>query len=89
MDYKGLYDTVKKLHEGREYRLRQTVQRIRDSFESEELDLLKCIEGFANMANPSTKHNPGSCKLIIKTPNSGLFYMPRQDSYTLESSECK
>lgn len=32
VDSKGLYDTITTLHEGREYRLRQTVQSIRDPF---------------------------------------------------------
>lgn len=32
VDSKGLYDMITTLHEGKEYRLRQTVQPIRDSF---------------------------------------------------------
>lgn len=32
VDSRGLFDTITTLHNGREYRLRQTVQRIRDSF---------------------------------------------------------
>lgn len=40
--------------------LRQTVQRIRDSFKSEELDVLKWIQGFANIADRMIKHNPTS-----------------------------
>lgn len=34
VDSKSLYDTITTLHENRDYRLRQTVQRKRDSFES-------------------------------------------------------
>lgn len=37
VDSKGLYDTIAKLHDGRDYRLRQTVQKIRDLFESGKL----------------------------------------------------
>lgn len=33
MDSRGLFDTISTLHVGKEYRLRQTVQMIRDSFE--------------------------------------------------------
>ena len=41
VDMKGLFDTITTLHDGREYRLRQTVQRIRDSFESQEIDVMR------------------------------------------------
>lgn len=33
VDFKGLYDTITTMHEGRDFKLRQTFQRIRDSFE--------------------------------------------------------
>lgn len=41
VDSKGLFDTIKTLHQCRDYNLKQTVQRIRDSFDSEELDVLR------------------------------------------------
>lgn len=41
VDPKGLFDTVKTVHEGRDYRLLQTVQRIRDSFESQEINFIR------------------------------------------------
>ena len=37
----GQYDTISSLHEGSEYRLHQTVQKIRESFEAEEIDVLR------------------------------------------------
>lgn len=40
VDSKSLYDTISKLHEGKDYRLRQTVQSIRDSFEAHNLNKL-------------------------------------------------
>lgn len=40
VDSKGLFDTVTTLHEGRDYRLRQTVQRIRYSFKAREIDVI-------------------------------------------------
>lgn len=33
-----LYDTIPTLHEGNDYRIRQTVQRIRNSFEAGEIN---------------------------------------------------
>ena len=57
VDSKGLFDTISTLHEGREYRLRQTVQRIRDSFESKEVDVIRWIPGIRNVADSLTKRN--------------------------------
>lgn len=70
---KGLYDTITTLHESKEYRLRQTVQRIRDSFKSEELDILRWIQGFANIADALTKHNPKSNRLIAHVFFTGML----------------
>lgn len=55
VDSKGLYDTITTLHEGREYRLRQTVQRIRNSFEAGETDVIRWIPGTENLADTLTK----------------------------------
>lgn len=71
VDSKGLYDTITTLHERKEYRLGQTVQRISDSFESEELYILKWIQGSVNIAEELTKHNPESFKLISKVLTTG------------------
>lgn len=57
VDYKGLYDTIKTLHEGSEYRLRQSVQRIRDSFDSGWLDTLRLVQGIVNIADELTTRN--------------------------------
>lgn len=57
VDSKGLYDTITTLHEGRDYRLHQTVQQIWDSFEEEELNLLWWVQGGANVADALTGRN--------------------------------
>ena len=57
VDSRGLYDTITTLHEGKEYRLRQTVQGIRDSFESEDLNIIRWIPGTLNVADALTKRN--------------------------------
>ena len=59
VDSKGLFETVKTLHESRDYRMRQTVQRIRDSFEGKELDSINWIAGVDNVADALIKkiHN--------------------------------
>lgn len=53
----ALKDTITTLHEGAEYRLRQTVPRIRNSFESGELNVLRWIPGTENVADVLTKRN--------------------------------
>lgn len=58
VDSRGLYDTISTLHDGKEYRLRQTVQRIRDSFESSDIDILRWIPSGQNIADTLTKRCP-------------------------------
>lgn len=57
IDGKGLRETLVTIHEGKDYRLGQTVQRIRDSFESHELGTIHSIPGTENVSDASTKRN--------------------------------
>lgn len=57
-DFKALFDTITTLHEGREYRRRRTVSRIRNSFESRELDAVRWLPGCWNVSYALTKSNP-------------------------------
>lgn len=86
---KGLYDKITTLHEGRQYTLRQTVQRIRDSLESEELNTLKWIQGFANIAYALTKHNPNTFRLLSHVLSTGTLDLPNHEPYSLDSAEWK
>ena len=54
---KGLYDTITTLHESKDYRLRPTVARLRDSFGAEEIRVLRWIPGPQNVADCLTKGN--------------------------------
>lgn len=58
VDSRGLFDTISTLHDGKEYRLRQTVQRIRDSFESRDIDILRWVPTGMNVADSLTKRCP-------------------------------
>lgn len=89
VDSKGLYDTITTLQEGSEFRLRQTVQRNRDSFESEELDKMRWIQGFANISDALTKCNAQSFKLLNIVSMNGKLHLPKHASCMLESSEWK
>lgn len=57
IDSMGLYDTISTLHEGGEYRLRQSFQRIRDSFESGKVDIIRWVPCTSNVADALTKRN--------------------------------
>ena len=57
VESKALYESLITTHDATEYRLRQTVQRIRDSFESSELDALVWIPSPSIFANALTKRN--------------------------------
>ena len=86
VDSKGLYDTISTLHEGREYRLRQTVQSIRDSFESQDIDLLRWVQGHANVADALTKFDLNSFALLNRIARSGRLRIPKHDHVQLDSA---
>ena len=73
VDSRALYDTVSTLHESKDYRLRQTVQRIRDSFEAKDLDALVWIPGTSNIADALTKRNPELQKRLAVVCSTGEF----------------
>ena len=57
VDSNGLHSTITTLHEGSDYRLRPTVQRMRDSFEDGEITVMQWIAGKRNPADALTKRN--------------------------------
>ena len=67
VDSHGLYSTVSTLHERQDYCLRPTVARIRDSFETGEIDVLQWIRGTKNVADALTKRNQSTNRLLIET----------------------
>lgn len=85
VDSKGLYDTITTLHEGGEYRLRQTVQRIRDSFETQDINVLRWVQSRANIADALTKRNLESHRLLNKILRTGYLSLPPHKSFELDS----
>lgn len=85
VDSKGLYDTISTLHEGRDYRLKQTVQRIRDSFENQDIDTLKWVQGKCNIADALTKRNPEIHRLLNRIATSGRLKLPSHQEFSLDS----
>lgn len=84
-DSKGLFDTITKLHHGKDYRLRQTVQQIRDSFDSQELDLLRSVQGKDIIAYRLTKCNPVSHRMLDRIATDGRLSLPKHHTFELDS----
>lgn len=84
-DSRCLYDTITSLHEGRDFRLRPTVQRIRNSFDSRELDLMRWIPGTVNPADALKKRTPNTSKLLNELTSGGLMCIDLRSGYALDS----
>lgn len=74
IDSFGLCTTINTLHEGSDYRLRPTVSRLRDAYETGEIEVMQWIPGKDNLADGLTKRNIQSQKNLNKTMTSGLLY---------------
>ena len=83
VDSRCLYDTITTLHEGNDYRLRQTVQRIRNSFEASELNRMRWI------ADALTKRNPSTYALLNRTLTEGTLAVNVSSGYVLDSETWK
>ncbi len=60
----GLYSTMSTLHDTKDYRLRPTVSRLRDSFESSEIHTVYWIPAQKNVSDALTKRNIVIYKLL-------------------------
>lgn len=85
VDSHGLHDTITTLHDGPEYRLRHTVQRLRNSFETSELDRLSWILGTENVADALAKRNMSSYQKLNCFCNVGSFPQPIIFAYGVDS----
>jgi len=61
------------------------VQRIRDSFESRDLDVLRWIKGTANIADALTKRNPVLYRLLNDVFIDGKLYVDLDQGVRLSS----
>lgn len=77
VDSKGLYDTIFTSHESRDYRFKQTVRRIRDSFETGDVDNLRWVQGCANMADGLTKKDAAAHRMLNRILRTGMITLPK------------
>lgn len=73
VEARALFDTITNLHEPREYRLRKTVSRMRDAFESGELVCVAWIDGKYNLADALTKNNEELSRILNVILSQGLW----------------
>ena len=86
-DARCLYDTITTLHEGKDFRLRPTVQRIRNSFESQEMNCMRWIPGDFNPADGMTKRNIKTYQILNEILSSGILHVDIQSGYALDSEK--
>lgn len=89
VDSKGLHKTITRLHLSREYKLRQTVEHIRASFETGEIYGLRWIEGKVNLADALTRNNTISHHLLQRILASGFLISPDQIIKELNANQRK
>lgn len=89
VDSHALNDTITTLHEGTEFRLRQTVQRIRNSFESGELNVLRWIPGTENVADALTKRNLKLYRKLNEICANGRLTVDLSVGYSVDSDTWK
>ena len=85
VDSMALFDTITTLHEGSEYRLRQTVQRIRDSFEAGDVNVIRWIPGVDNVADALTKLNFTLWRRLNTMCRTGQLDPKIAQGYSLDS----
>lgn len=77
------------MHEGRSYRLKQTVQRIQDSVESQEQEMLRGIQGSFIVADCLTKRNTGTQRVLNSMIKMDTLRSTLHDSFEVNSKTCR
>lgn len=87
VDFRGSYDTISTLHDGREYCLRITVSRIITFFETLDINALRFLHFRANIDDALTKSNLKSHTLLNEILRTGYFSVPLHESFELDSKQ--
>lgn len=61
------------------YRLRKTVQRIQDSLENSEIEVLRCMPSKANIAEGLKTRDPNAHRLLNPISSDGTLDFPTHD----------
>lgn len=89
VDSKGLLNTITTIHNGREYRLRQTVQRISSRFKAGETDIILWVQRKAKIADALTKWSPEMKKTLSNTIYTENLLLPEHESKEHKTAQYK
>jgi hypothetical protein len=85
LDSRGTLDIIATLHEGRDFRIRPTVCRLRDAFSSSEINIMRWAPGLKNIADALTK-----TKLChVFSSQQHLCYLNSTASYVRKRSQVR
>lgn len=87
--YRGIFDKISTLQNGKEYRLRKTVKRIRYIFESCKIDVIRWIRTAKNIADGLAKRYPDINREINNFSAPGTLTIYETNIRELVSEECK
>ena len=82
IDSRSLWDHMTTQHENQDFRLRQAVSILRESFERKDIDIMRWISGKSNPADALTKRNPSTGSLLNEMTSTGRLCV----DYTLGSA---
>lgn len=85
VDSKALWDTITTLHEGRVYRLRSTMQRLRNAFEAKEINIMRWLPDTENVSDALTKQNIAMWKKLNEQTSKGYFVISMNKGQTLDT----
>lgn len=80
-----LYGTISILHEVRDYRLKQTVSRIRNSFETRDIYVLRRVQAAEDLADALTKRDVNMHGILKRILKNGLLELPNHRDFQLDS----
>lgn len=86
-DSRCLYDTIARLHEGKEFRLRPTVQPLCNTSDSQETDFTNWIAGTSNPSDALTKRNPNTARVLNELVSTGMMYAGISSGYFVASAD--
>ena len=73
VDSLGLYSTITTLHEGKDYGLRPVVERLRDTFETKQIDVMQRTRGPNNISDALTKRNQDTYMKLNNACSTGIL----------------
>ena len=87
VDSRSLYDTITTQRESDNFRVRQAVQALRESFEAGEIDTMRWISGKSNPADTLTKRSSSTSRLLNEMMRTGRLQLDFDDGLATRGSD--